>query len=104
MIKRYKRYWVPIFIGSELYSKLYETIYKSKDDLISQYIVGPSPHLGKIIELADDLIISIVLTHPFEFDIDTILEYCIVYKRTKLDFDFQLIEKALLKLKIKDIL
>jgi hypothetical protein len=97
-----KQYWVPIFSLEYNSLPIYETIYKSKDDVISQYITGPSPHLGKIIELADDLIIFIALTEPCKFDNDTILEYCIVYKKIKFD-DFELIQKEILKLKIKSI-
>jgi len=93
-MKKHQYYWIPVYIGSNLHSK-FET-FISKQHLI--YTID-ADFSGTIIESTDDLVVFHYLS--IVDDIDT--NNCVVYKKVRLDFDYKLLEKVILKFKIKSI-
>jgi hypothetical protein len=89
--------WIPVYIGSNLDSLNYTT-FTSKDCLISVMMI----QYGTIIESIDDLVI-ICFKYIRGLKPSININNCVVYKKIEVNFDFELVEKAILKFKIKEI-
>jgi hypothetical protein len=92
---KHQYYWIPVYIGSNLHSK-FET-FISKNHLM--YTIDSDFASGTIIESTDDLVVYHRQSKNNNIDISN----CVVYKKVRLDFNYELLEKAILKFKIKSI-
>jgi hypothetical protein len=87
--------WIPIYVGYKLYPANSFEVYTGEDRIRE----GAEDSGGTIIESTDDLII---ILYNSDSSSDYI-ENCVVYQKLLSNFDFELIEKAILKFKIKSI-